>query len=85
LLKSQKTETPKHVLWGQSIAAAFFWGTSNFLYSVLDRPSFAVTCLSWTGFIGTAVAYRLVMHKVSSNENQLSLKETLMQHLSGRR
>ena len=41
------------------MGAAFFWGTSNFLYSILDtQGEFAVTCLSWTGFVGTAIAYK---------------------------
>jgi drug/metabolite transporter (DMT)-like permease len=42
-----------------TFGAAFFWGTSNFLYSNLDtQGEFAVTCLSWTGFVGTAVGYK---------------------------
>lgn len=72
----------KQVLWGQSLAAAFFWGCSNFLYSVLDHPTFEVTCLSWTGFLGTAIAYRVFVHFTQSETR--SFKESMLSHLSSR-
>ena len=50
----------KPVLWEQALVAAFFWGTSNFFYSIVSSHDFAVTCLSWTGFVLTSLIYRAI-------------------------
>ena len=48
------------VLWEASLLAGAFLGFSNFFYSNLTMHDFALTCLSWTGFLLTSIVYRMV-------------------------
>jgi hypothetical protein len=48
------------VLWKHALLGGAFLGFSNFFYSNLTIHDFAITCLSWTGFLLTSIVYRLV-------------------------
>ncbi|TNV78842.1 hypothetical protein FGO68_gene1391 [Halteria grandinella] len=86
----------KPVLWEQALVAAFFWGTSNFFYSMVSSHDFAVTCLSWTGFVLTSLVYRAIeLWKIRQQEryridwevveliclSHLNKKKNIVQHI----
>ena len=42
-----------------ALLATVLWGASNFFYGLLENTNFGVTCLSWTGFFGITLIYKV--------------------------
>eukprot|EP00347_Sterkiella_histriomuscorum_P011194 403373388 len=64
-------QKPKQILWGSAICASVLWGGSNFTFGFLDNQDFAVSCLSWTGFLTVSFIYKvyeLSRHRVVTKE-----------------
>lgn len=56
---SHKGATPKVVHYKLAIITALMWGTANVTFSYLDGKGFAVSCLSWTGFIMISLMWKV--------------------------
>ncbi|TNV72123.1 hypothetical protein FGO68_gene17446 [Halteria grandinella] len=81
----QTASSTQNILWGQSLLAALAWGSANFFYSILTTHDFSVICLSWTGFIGTAIVYKVVkLARDPRKVNRNLLKEALVAELGSK-
>ncbi|CDW75121.1 UNKNOWN [Stylonychia lemnae] len=47
------------IYWTQTILGTMLWGVSTCTYKLLDKQDFAVSCLSWTGFLFVYLVYKL--------------------------
>ena len=50
-------------MYPQAITATVSWGTSNFLFGLLDSKDFPTSCLQFTGYLIVCLTYKAMEHK----------------------
>ncbi|CDW84481.1 UNKNOWN [Stylonychia lemnae] len=58
-LFEQNEKPANKIFWIETMFGSLVWGVSSFIYGLLDKQDFAVTCLSWTGFIFISLSYKI--------------------------